>query len=114
MRKNIVQLVLVHRSPTDVTCYKIWSNFHISVADGCIKFIVDGEELLLKEDITLEIKNVFPDENIINYTTVLYTAPDTYFCKEVYNGDIRHQKDENAAYAYILLKSFMLPHGTYY
>jgi len=114
MKKSINQLISVRRSSTGFACYKDWSNFQISIVDGCIVFVSDGIEVQVKDGVTLEVKNIYPDENITTYTTVTYNAPDDYVCKEVYNGDVRKEKNESAYYALMLLKSYLLPHGTYY
>ncbi len=114
MKKNIIQLILVHRAINDVGVYKNWDKFQLFVVEGCIEFVIDGIEVHIREEVTLEIKNIYPDDNIKNYVTVTFNAPDRYLCKVVENGDIRQDREENACNAFMLIKSFMLPPGTYY
>ena len=114
MKKNIVQLILVHRSNNDISCYKNWDKFQLFIVDGCLEFVIDGTEVHVREEVTLEIKNIFPDDNIKNYITVTFNAPNQYMCKLVENGELRQESEETAGNAFILVKSYMLPPGTYY
>lgn len=114
MKKNIVQIILVHRATNDISCYKNWDKFQLYIVDGCIEFVIDGTEVHVREEVTLEIKNIFADDNIKDYLTVTFNSPNHYLCKLVENGELRKEREETAASAFLMLKSFMLPLGTYY